>query len=118
MLLDWIENFEIFRPKMDSTKETLHAIATFRPDISPSFPYVNAELGGWDYDQINQVLLVKLSDGKDREFKAVDDGPVAVPDRPPQVVSEVPMVARILLAVHEAGGPWLYQAEALSSLSS
>jgi ArsR family metal-binding transcriptional regulator len=33
-------------------------------DISPALPYVNAELGGWDYDQINQVLLLKLSDGK------------------------------------------------------
>ncbi len=64
MLLDQVEDFEIFRPKMDSTKETLHAIATFRPDISPSFPYVNAELGAWDYDKINQVLLLKLSDGK------------------------------------------------------
>jgi ArsR family metal-binding transcriptional regulator len=64
MLLDRIENFEIFRPKMDSTKETLHAIATFGVDISPAFPYVNAELGGWDYDQTNQVLLLKISDGK------------------------------------------------------
>jgi ArsR family metal-binding transcriptional regulator len=64
MLLDRIENFEIFRPKMDATKETLHAIATFEADISPSFPHVNAELGGWDYDQANQVLLLKLSDGK------------------------------------------------------
>ncbi len=64
MLLDRIENVEIFRPKMDSTKETLHAIATFETDISPSFPYVNAELGGWDFDQTNQVLLLKLSDGK------------------------------------------------------
>jgi len=64
MLLEKIENFEIFRPKMDSTKEVLHAIATFTVDISPAFPYVNAELGGWDYDQTNQVLLLKLSDGK------------------------------------------------------
>lgn len=64
MLLDQVEDFEIFRPKMDSTKETLHAIATFRADISPSFPYVNAELGGWDYDRVNQILLLKLSDGK------------------------------------------------------
>jgi len=64
MLLEKIENFEIFRPKMDSTKETLHVIATLEADISPSFPYVNAELGGWDYDQINQVLLLKLSNGK------------------------------------------------------
>ena len=64
MLLDRIENFDIFRPKMDSTKEVLHAIATFQADISPAFPYVNAELGGWDYDQANQVLLLKLSDGK------------------------------------------------------
>ena len=64
MLLDRIGNFDIFRPKMDSTKETLHAIATFSQDISPSFPYVNGELGGWDYDQTNQVLLLKLADGK------------------------------------------------------
>jgi ArsR family metal-binding transcriptional regulator len=64
MLLDQIDNFDIFRPKMDSSKEVLHAIATFTADISPSFPYVNAELGGWDYDQTNQVLLLKLSDGK------------------------------------------------------
>lgn len=64
MLLDRIDNLEIFRPKMDSTKETLHAIATFTADISPSFPYANAELGGWDYDQVNQALLLKLSDGK------------------------------------------------------
>ncbi len=49
---------------MDSTKEVLHAIATFQADISPSFPYVNAELGGWDYNQTNQVLMLKLSDGK------------------------------------------------------
>jgi ArsR family metal-binding transcriptional regulator len=64
MLLDRIDDFEIFRPKMDATKEVLHAIATFAVDISPVFPYVNAELGGWDYDQTNQVLLLKLSDGK------------------------------------------------------
>jgi ArsR family metal-binding transcriptional regulator len=64
MLLEQIENFDIFRPKMDSTKEVLHAIATFTVDISPAFPYVHAELGGWDYDQANQVLLLKLSDGK------------------------------------------------------
>ena len=64
MLLDRIENFDIFRPKMDATKEVLHAIATFTADISPAFPYVNAELGGWDYNQANQVLLLKLSDGK------------------------------------------------------
>lgn len=64
MLLEKIDNLDIFRPKMDSTKEVLHAIATFTVDISPAFPYVNAELGGWDYDQTNQVLLLKLSDGK------------------------------------------------------
>ena len=64
MLLDQVDTFEIFRPKMDSTKEVLHAIATFQADISPSLPYLNAELGGWDYDQPNQVLLIKLSDGK------------------------------------------------------
>jgi hypothetical protein len=35
MLLDQIKNFEIFRPKMDSTKEVLHSLATFDADISP-----------------------------------------------------------------------------------
>jgi ArsR family metal-binding transcriptional regulator len=64
MLLGQIENFDIFRPKMDSSKEVLHAIATCAADISPAFPYVNAELGGWDYDKTNQVLLLKLSNGK------------------------------------------------------
>ena len=64
MLLDRIDNCDIFRPKMDSTKRVLHAIVTFTADISPVFPYVNAELGGWDYDQTNQVLLLKMSDGK------------------------------------------------------
>ena len=64
MLLEQIDNFDIFRPKMDASKEVLHAIATFTVDISPAFPYVNAELGGWDYDQTNEVLLLKLSDGK------------------------------------------------------
>jgi ArsR family metal-binding transcriptional regulator len=64
MLLEKIETFEIFRPKMDASKEVLHAIATFEGDISPALPYVNAELGGWDYDQTNQVLLLKLADGK------------------------------------------------------
>ena len=64
MLLDQVDTFEIFRPKMDSTKEVLHALATFAADISPAFPYLNAELGGWDYDQRNHVLLLKLSAGK------------------------------------------------------
>jgi ArsR family metal-binding transcriptional regulator len=64
MLLSQIKNYEIFRPKMDASKEVLHAIATFDTDISPSFPYVNAELGGWDYDKHNQVLLLKLAPGK------------------------------------------------------
>jgi hypothetical protein len=39
----------------------MQAIATFDADISPSFPYVHTELGGWDYDQQNQVVLLKLS---------------------------------------------------------
>ena len=64
MLLEEIKNYEIFRPKMDSTKEVLHSIATFDADISLALPYINAELGGWDYDQRNQVLLLKLSAGK------------------------------------------------------
>uniref|UniRef100_A0A7C3SJE8 Fe-S cluster protein n=1 Tax=Desulfobacca acetoxidans TaxID=60893 RepID=A0A7C3SJE8_9BACT len=64
MLLEKIDKYEIFRPKCDSTKEVLHCIATFDADISPVLPYLNAELGGWDYDQRNQVLLLKLSAGK------------------------------------------------------
>jgi ArsR family metal-binding transcriptional regulator len=64
LLLERIENFDVFRPKMDATKEVLHAIATFTADISPALPYVNAELGGWDYDLTNQVLLLKLAAGK------------------------------------------------------
>lgn len=64
MLLEKITHVEIFRPKCDSTKEVLHAIADFEADISPALPYLNAELGGWDYDAINHVLLLKLSAGK------------------------------------------------------
>jgi len=64
MLLNKIKNYEIFRPKMDATKEVLHGIATFDADLAPALPYINAELGGWDYDQRNQVLLLKLSAGK------------------------------------------------------
>ncbi len=64
MLLEQIDNYEIFRPKCDPGKEVLHGIATLKDDISPVFPYLNAELGGWDYDQRNQVVLLKLSAGK------------------------------------------------------
>ncbi len=64
MLLDQIKSYDIFRPKCDATKEVLHSIATFDADISPAFPYLNAELGGWDYDPANQALLLKLSAGK------------------------------------------------------
>ncbi len=64
MLLEEITHLEIFRPKCDSSKEVLHAFADFAADISPVFPYLNAELGGWDYDADNHVLLLKLSEGK------------------------------------------------------
>ena len=64
MLLDKIEHYEIFRPKCDSTKEVLHSIARLGNDISPVFPYLNAELGAWDYDPRNQVILLKLTEGK------------------------------------------------------
>ncbi len=63
MLLEQIDNFDIFRPKMDSTKEVLHGIATFTADISPALPYVNSELGGWDYDQTNQVRIAAAGGG-------------------------------------------------------
>ncbi len=64
MLLNKIDVYEIFRPKCGASKEVLHSIANFETDISPVFPYLNAELGGWDYDLTNQVLLLKLSEGK------------------------------------------------------
>jgi ArsR family metal-binding transcriptional regulator len=64
MLLEKIRHLEIFRPKCDSTKEVLHAIADLDVDISSSLPYLNAELGGWDYDAQNHVLLLKMSAGK------------------------------------------------------
>ena len=64
MLLTRVINYEIFRPKMDAIRERLHSLATLADDISPAFPYINAELGGWDYDRKNQVLLLKLSAGK------------------------------------------------------
>jgi hypothetical protein len=64
MLLEQIKNCEIFRPKCDFSKGILPGIATFDTDISPVFPYLNAELGGWDYDRDNQVLMLKLSAGK------------------------------------------------------
>jgi ArsR family metal-binding transcriptional regulator len=64
MLLDNIDKVDIFRPKMHFTKEVLHAIATFQADISPVLPYLNAELGGWEYDQQNGTLMLKLTDGK------------------------------------------------------
>ncbi len=64
MLLDQIDKIDIFRPKMDFVKDRLHAIVTLAPDISPVFPYLNAELGGWDYDPGNHALMLKLSDGK------------------------------------------------------
>jgi ArsR family metal-binding transcriptional regulator len=64
MLLEQFKNCEIFRPKCDYSKKILHVIATFDVDISPVFPYLNAELGGWNYDRDNQVLMLKLSAGK------------------------------------------------------
>jgi ArsR family metal-binding transcriptional regulator len=64
MLLETIKHLEIFRPKCDSTKEVLHALADLEEDISSALPYLNAELGGWDYDARNHVLLLKMSAGK------------------------------------------------------
>ena len=64
MFLTRIDNLEIFRPKCDATKEVLHAIGETEADLSTVLPYLNAELGGWDYDADNHVLLLKLSEGK------------------------------------------------------
>ena len=73
MFLDRIKNYEIFRPQCDPSKEVLHAIANLVADISPAFPYLNAELGGWDYDRDNQVLMLKLSAGKWITLHAASD---------------------------------------------
>ncbi len=64
MLLDRIKTYEIFRPQCGPTKEVLYSIATFEADISTVFPCLNADLGGRDYDQTNQAVLLKLSAGK------------------------------------------------------
>ncbi len=64
MLLEQFKNCEIFRLKCDCSKKILQVIATFDVDISPVFPYLNAELGGWNYDWDNQVLMLKVSAGK------------------------------------------------------
>ena len=45
MLLARVINYEIFRPKMDTTKERLHSIATLEDDISPAFPYHQCRVG-------------------------------------------------------------------------
>jgi ArsR family metal-binding transcriptional regulator len=73
MLLTRVTNYEIFRPKMDAIRERLHSIATLADDISPVFPYLNAELGGWDYDSKNQVLLLKLSAGAIRGARDIEE---------------------------------------------
>jgi ArsR family metal-binding transcriptional regulator len=70
MLLSEITNLAIFRPKCDPSKEVLHLIADFAADISPALPYLNAELGGWDYDGVNHALLLKMSEGKWITFQA------------------------------------------------
>jgi len=66
MLLEKIREHEIFLPKCDAdgTKEVLHSIARFEADISPVLPYLNAELGGFDYNAKNQVLILRLGPGK------------------------------------------------------
>jgi len=64
MLLPEIGPLKIFRPKGDPSKEVLHAIGDFTADLAPVLPHLNAELGGWDYDAVNHVLLLKLSQGK------------------------------------------------------
>jgi len=70
MLLKAIDDLAIFRPKSDPSKEVLHAVANLDTDISPALPYLNAELGGWDYDPQNHALLLKLADGKWITFQA------------------------------------------------
>lgn len=65
MLLEQIQKNEIFRPKCDSSKEVLHSIAKFEADISPVFPYLNAELGAFDFNPKSQFLMLRLSPGKE-----------------------------------------------------
>jgi hypothetical protein len=42
MWLDQVENFEIFRPKIDSTDETLQAIAAPRGEVAPLNRFLTA----------------------------------------------------------------------------
>ena len=40
---------EIFRPECNPSFESLHCIAHLDQDISEALPYLNAELGGFEY---------------------------------------------------------------------
>ena len=50
---------EIFRPECNPEFESLHCIAHLDQDISEVLPYLNAELGGFDYVKDPPVVIFK-----------------------------------------------------------
>lgn len=50
---------EIFRPECNPEFETLHCIAHLDQDISEVLPYLNAELGGFDYVKDPPAVIFK-----------------------------------------------------------
>jgi ArsR family metal-binding transcriptional regulator len=50
---------EIFRPECNSAFESLHCIAHLDQDISGVLPFLNAELGGFDYVKEPPAVIFK-----------------------------------------------------------
>ena len=50
---------EIFRPECNPEFESLHCIAYLDQDISEVLPYLNAELGGFDYVEDPPAVIFK-----------------------------------------------------------
>jgi len=50
---------EIFRPECNPEFESLHCIAHLNQDISEVLPYLNAELGGFDYVKDPPAVIFK-----------------------------------------------------------
>jgi len=50
---------EIFRPECNPDFESLHCIAYLDQDISEVLPYLNAELGGFDYVKDPPAVIFK-----------------------------------------------------------
>lgn len=51
---------EIFRPKCNPGFESLHCIAYLENDIKEVLPYINAELGGFQYTKDPPSVTFKL----------------------------------------------------------